>query len=147
MQEVDAVNGSATNDEKVETFKRATRQDKSKWVNKGSPYTISSPAALKGLVQRQFLLKYAEPGKIYRKTFTNVSVALVVGSLFYGGGSEADDPTSAGAFKKGGALFFSLLFLVCSYAIKYILAAIAHILTFCRDGSSLLRSLKLSLVV
>lgn len=80
-------------------------------IRKSSPYTISSPAALKNLIQRQFLLKYAEPGKIYRKTFTNVSVALIVGSLFYGSGNEADDPTSAGAFKKGGAIFLSLLFL------------------------------------
>lgn len=115
LQEIDDLNHASGNDAKVDLFKRATRQDKSKWVPKSSPYTVSLFAALTGLLSRQFLLKYAEPGKIYRKTFTNVSVALIVGSLFYGNGEEASDPTSAGAFKKGGALFFSLLFLgACS---------------------------------
>lgn len=111
LQEIDVLNQSSANEEKIDVFKRATRQDKSKWVRKSSPYTVSLFAALTGLLSRQFLLKYAEPSKIYRKTFTNVSVALIVGSLFYGNGQEASDPTSAGAFKKGGALFFSLLFL------------------------------------
>lgn len=107
----------------------AVRQDKSKGQAKSSSYTVSFPSSVWALTQRQFLLKWGDREAFYTKTITNVSIALIVSSMFYN-----QPANTSGAFSRGGtsavrtplyfevgvlkvlivlagALFFSLLFL------------------------------------
>ena len=57
-------------------------------------------------VQREFWLLWGDKTSLYTKYFIIVSNGLIVSSLFYG---ESLD--TSGAFARGGALFFSILFL------------------------------------
>ena len=55
---------------------------------------------------REAWLLWGDKQSLYTKFFIIISNALIVGSLFYG---ESLD--TSGAFSRGGALFFSILFL------------------------------------
>ena len=57
-------------------------------------------------MQREFWLLWGDKTSLYTKYFIIVSNGLIVSSLFYG---ESLD--TSGAFARGGALFFSILFL------------------------------------
>ena len=57
-------------------------------------------------MQREFWLLWGDKTSLYTKCFIIVSNGLIVSSLFYG---ESLD--TSGAFARGGALFFSILFL------------------------------------
>lgn len=57
-------------------------------------------------MQREFWLLWGDKTSLYTKYFIIVSNGLIVSSLFYG---ESLD--TSGAFSRGGALFFSILFL------------------------------------
>lgn len=110
-------------------FESAVQEGKSKTVPKKSPYTVSFVRQVQACVKREFWLLFGDKTTLYTKvfmyvqahaesTFTSVlkmqsancrsilSNALIVGSLFYG---EPRD--TSGAFTRGGALFFSILFL------------------------------------
>ncbi|KAG2418795.1 hypothetical protein HFD88_001896 [Aspergillus terreus] len=95
-----------TNQEDTLRFQKSVAQSKSKTVSKKSPYTVSLFRQVMACVQREFWLLWGDKTSLYTKYFIIVSNALIVSSLFYG---ESLD--TSGAFARGGALFFSILFL------------------------------------
>ncbi|RSL70184.1 hypothetical protein CEP53_001930 [Fusarium sp. AF-6] len=87
-------------------FQGAVQEAKSKHVSDKSPYTISFIRQVIACTQREAWLLFGDTTTLWTKLFIIISNGLIVGSLFYG------QPTStAGAFSRGGALFFSILFL------------------------------------
>ncbi|EHK98891.1 putative ATP-dependent permease PDR12 [Glarea lozoyensis 74030] len=88
---------SETDHADAREFVQAVEEGKSKTVSKRSPYTVSFIRQVLACTKREFWLTWA---------FIIISNALIVASLFYG---TTDD--SAGAFSRGGTLFFSILFL------------------------------------
>jgi ATP-binding cassette, subfamily G (WHITE), member 2, PDR len=79
---------------------------KSRTVSKRSSYTVSFMGQVMACTQRQFWLLWGDKTSLYTKFFIIVANSLIVGSLFYG---ESLD--TGGAFARGGALFFSIIFL------------------------------------
>ncbi|KAJ5847516.1 hypothetical protein N7455_011473 [Penicillium solitum] len=95
-----------TQQEDTRRFQSMVAQSKSKSVSKKSPYTVSFVRQVTACVQREFWLLWGDKTSLYTKYFIVISNALIVSSLFYG---ESLD--TSGAFSRGGALFFSILFL------------------------------------
>ncbi|KAJ5935927.1 ABC multidrug transporter atrF [Penicillium verhagenii] len=95
-----------TQQEDTRRFESSVAQSKSKTVSKKSPYTVSLVRQVAACVQREFWLLFGDKTSLYTKYFIIISNGLIVSSLFYG---EAMD--TSGAFSRGGALFFSILFL------------------------------------
>ncbi|KAL4898573.1 ABC-2 type transporter-domain-containing protein [Aspergillus ambiguus] len=95
-----------TNQEDTRRFQKSVAQSKSKTVSKKSSYTVSLVRQVLACVQREFWLLWGDKTSLYTKYFIIISNALIVSSLFYG---ESLD--TSGAFSRGGALFFSILFL------------------------------------
>ncbi|KAI9762308.1 MAG: hypothetical protein M4579_000456 [Chaenotheca gracillima] len=87
-------------------FSQSVRESKSRTVPKSSSYTVSFPRQVLACTRREFWLTLGDPTTLYTKFFIIVSNGLIVGSLFYG-----EPLDTAGAFSRGGALFFSILFL------------------------------------
>ncbi|THC91996.1 hypothetical protein EYZ11_008526 [Aspergillus tanneri] len=95
-----------TNQEDTRQFQKTVAQSKSKTVSKKSSYTVSIVRQVAACVRREFWLLWGDKTSLYTKYFIIISNALIVSSLFYG---ESLD--TSGAFSRGGALFFSILFL------------------------------------
>ncbi|OGE51153.1 hypothetical protein PENARI_c014G01283 [Penicillium arizonense] len=95
-----------TQQEDTRRFQSTVAQSKSKTVSKKSPYTVSLVRQVMACVQREFWLLWGDKTSLYTKYFIIISNGLIVSSLFYG---ESLD--TSGAFSRGGALFFSILFL------------------------------------
>lgn len=95
-----------TDQEATRRFQTTVAQSKSKTVSKKSSYTVSLPRQVLACVQREFWLLWGDKTSLYTKYFIIISNGLIVASLFYG---ESLD--TSGAFSRGGALFFSILFL------------------------------------
>ncbi|PKX95869.1 ABC drug exporter AtrF [Aspergillus novofumigatus IBT 16806] len=95
-----------TDQEDTRLFQKTVAQSKSKTVSKRSSYTVSFVRQVLACVQREFWLLWGDKTSLYTKYFIIISNALIVSSLFYG---ESLD--TSGAFSRGGALFFSILFL------------------------------------
>ena len=87
-------------------FQEAVGQWKSKHVSTKSSYTVSFPRQVVACLKREAWLLWGDKTSLYTKIFVIISNGLIVGSLFYG---ESLD--TSGAFSRGGALFFSILFL------------------------------------
>ena len=92
--------------EDAKRFESAVQEGKSKRVPKKSSYTVSFPRQVLACTKREFWLIFGDTTTLWTKVFIIVSNGLIVGSLFYG---ESFD--TSGAFSRGGALFFSILFL------------------------------------
>ncbi|PLB49440.1 pleiotropic drug resistance protein, ABC superfamily [Aspergillus steynii IBT 23096] len=95
-----------TNQEDTRRFQKTVAQSKSKTVSKKSSYTVSIVQQVAACVRREFWLLWGDKTSLYTKYFIIISNGLIVSSLFYG---ESMD--TSGAFSRGGALFFSILFL------------------------------------
>ena len=88
-------------------FEKTVQEQKShRTVSKKSPYTISFPRQVLANARRELWLLWGDKTTLKTKVFIIISNGLIVGSLFYG---ESLD--SSGAFPRGGAMFFSILFL------------------------------------
>ncbi|KAF2474648.1 ABC transporter-like protein [Lindgomyces ingoldianus] len=87
-------------------FEMAVRDSKSKTVSRKSSFTISFVRQVWACTLREFWLTWGDKTTLITKFFIIISNSLIVGSLFYG---ESLD--TSGAFERGGALFFSILFL------------------------------------
>jgi ATP-binding cassette, subfamily G (WHITE), member 2, SNQ2 len=87
-------------------FQEAVGQWKSKHVSNKSSYTVSFPRQVVACFKREAWLLWGDKTSLYTKFFIIISNALIVGSLFHG---ESLD--TSGAFSRGGALFFSIVFL------------------------------------
>ena len=95
-----------TNYQDAKQFEDAVQEGKSKNVRKKSPYTVSFTRQVMACVRREFWLIFGDTTTLYTKLFIIISNGLIVGSLFYG-----EPLNTEGAFTRGGALFFSILFL------------------------------------
>ncbi|QKX60078.1 uncharacterized protein TRUGW13939_07220 [Talaromyces rugulosus] len=87
-------------------FQQTVGQSKSKTVSRKSPYTVSIPKQVAACVRREVWLLLGDKTSLYTKFFILIANALIVSSLFYG---ESLD--TSGAFTRGSAIFFSVLFL------------------------------------
>ena len=92
--------------EDAKKFENAVQEGKSKRVPKKSSYTVSFPRQVLACTKREFWLLFGDTTTLYTKVFIIISNGLIVGSLFYG-----ESAGTSGAFSRGGALFFSILFL------------------------------------
>ncbi|KJZ70229.1 hypothetical protein HIM_10377 [Hirsutella minnesotensis 3608] len=90
----------------AQTFQKSVQESKSRTVIKSSNYTVSFWRQILACTRREFWLIWGDKTSLYTKFFIIVSNGLIVGSLFY----NTPDNTQ-GAFLRGGALFFSILFL------------------------------------
>lgn len=90
----------------AQRFQRAVEDQKSRRVGSGSNYTVSFWKQVLACTRREFWLLLGNKTELYTKYFTIISNGFVVGSLFY------DTPSNtAGSFLRGGAAFFSIVFL------------------------------------
>ena len=87
-------------------FEEAVHEGKSKRVRNKSNYTVPFWKQVYACFLREFWLLMGDTKTLYTKFFIIISIALIVGSLFYG---QPQD--TAGAFSRGGTLFFSIVFL------------------------------------
>ncbi|KAH6646514.1 ABC-2 type transporter-domain-containing protein [Truncatella angustata] len=87
-------------------FEGAVQESKSKTVRKKSPYTVSFIRQVLACTEREFWLLFGDKTTLWTKLFIIISNGLIVGSIFHGQPLSTD-----GAFTRGGALFFSILFL------------------------------------
>ena len=89
-------------------FQEAVEQSKSnsRLIPSQSSYTVSFWRQVLACTLREFWLMWGDKESLYTKYFIITSNGLIVGSLFYG---ESFD--TSGAFSRGGAAFFSILFL------------------------------------
>ncbi|EEH03023.1 ABC drug exporter AtrF [Histoplasma capsulatum G186AR] len=87
-------------------FQKHVGESKSKTVSKRSNYTVSFARQVIASTKREFWLFWGDKAALYTKFFIIISVSLIVGSFFYGQSLDTN-----GAFPRGGALFFSILFL------------------------------------
>jgi ABC-type multidrug transport system ATPase subunit len=96
----------ATQHADMRTFKESVQQQKSRRVLARSNYTIPFWKQVLACAERELWLIWGNKTELYSKYFTIISNGLIVGSLFY------DTPAStAGTFLRGGAVFFSIVFL------------------------------------
>ncbi|KAK7943645.1 ABC-2 type transporter-domain-containing protein [Apiospora aurea] len=95
-----------TNYDDTKKFEGAVQESKSKMVSKKSPYTVSFPRQVIACTKREFWLLFGDRTSLYTKVFIILSNGLIVGSLFY---NQPED--TEGNFTRGGAIFFSILFL------------------------------------
>ncbi|KAL9072295.1 MAG: hypothetical protein Q9157_005144 [Trypethelium eluteriae] len=87
-------------------FEETVREGKSKRVPNKSNYTVPFWKQVYACFLREFWLMIGDTTTLYTKFFIIISNALIVGSLFYG-----EPLDTAGAFPRGGAMIFSILFL------------------------------------
>ncbi|KAI1353681.1 ABC-2 type transporter-domain-containing protein [Xylaria sp. FL0043] len=92
--------------EDTKRFEGAVQAGKSGNVSKKSPYTVSFPRQVLNCTKREFWLLFGDTTTLWTKLFIIISNGLIVGSIYY------NEPFSTGgAFTRGGACFFSILFL------------------------------------
>ncbi|KAL2131391.1 hypothetical protein VTI74DRAFT_5147 [Chaetomium olivicolor] len=90
----------------MQKFKESVREQKSRRVPAGSNYTIPFWKQVLACARREFWLIWGDKTELYSKYFTIISNGLIVGSLFYDSPSD-----TSGTFLRGGAVFFSIVFL------------------------------------
>lgn len=95
-----------TNYQDAKRFEQAVHESKSKHVSDKSPYTVSFFNQVMVSTKREAWLLFADKTTLWTKIFIIISNGLIVGSLFYGQPADTE-----GAFTRGGAVFFSILFL------------------------------------
>ena len=95
-----------SNYEDTRRFERAVQEGKSKRVPKKSSYTVSFPRQVLACTKREFWLLFGDMTTLWTKVFIIIANGFIVGSLFYG-----ESLGTNGAFSRGGAVFFSILFL------------------------------------
>ncbi|KAI5467658.1 ABC-2 type transporter-domain-containing protein [Mariannaea sp. PMI_226] len=95
-----------TDYEDAKTFQGAVQEAKSKHVSDKSPYTISFISQVLACTKREAWLVLGDTTTLWTKFFIIISNGLIVGSLFYG---QPNDTQST--FSRGGAVFFSVVFL------------------------------------
>ncbi|OAA76511.1 ABC drug exporter AtrF [Akanthomyces lecanii RCEF 1005] len=97
---------AATSHADASTFQQSVSEAKSRTVLDKSNYTVSYWRQVLACTRREFWLLWGDKQTLYTKFFIIISMGLIVGSLFY---DVADD--TSGLFLRGGAAFFSILFL------------------------------------
>lgn len=95
-----------TEHQDAKNFKQSVKEQQSRHVSSKSSFTISFWRQVLACTQREFWLVWGDKPTLWTKLFIIISIGLIVGSLFYGESTNTD-----GAFTRGGAVFFSMLFL------------------------------------
>ncbi|KAF9416671.1 hypothetical protein BGZ94_010157 [Podila epigama] len=88
-----------------QAFIEASRGTKQKHVSVKNPYTLTFFSQVRGMIVRQIQLTRGDMGSLISRYLSNIVKAVIVGSCFL-----LLPKTAAGAFTRGGVLFFSLLF-------------------------------------
>ncbi|CAO3650950.1 unnamed protein product [Mucor hiemalis] len=89
----------------ADTFKQAVDEEHQKRAAKSAPYTASFYQQVKHLTIRQYHLNITDLGALISRYGTILIQSLITASCFF---KMSED--GAGAFSRGGALFFCLLF-------------------------------------
>ncbi|KAH6900556.1 ABC-2 type transporter-domain-containing protein [Thelonectria olida] len=92
--------------EDAKTFQGAVQDAKSKHVSEKSSYTTSFASQVLACTKREAWLLLGDTTTLWTKLFIIISNGLIVGSLFYGQPNNTES-----AFSRGGAVFFSIVFL------------------------------------
>ncbi|KKZ68105.1 hypothetical protein EMCG_06215 [[Emmonsia] crescens] len=108
LKEVDAYEKQIQDTDAFDTrlFQKHVGESKSKTVSKRSSYTVSFARQVMACTKRELWLFWGDKDSLYTKFFVVFAVSLIVGSLFYGQSLD-----TGGAFARGGAMFFSVIFL------------------------------------
>ncbi|KAI9499314.1 ABC-2 type transporter-domain-containing protein [Zychaea mexicana] len=89
----------------AQEFEEAVREEHQKRAPKRAPYTSSLYQQVKALISRQFHLQLKDRQALISRYGTILIQGLITASCFF-----MMPKTGLGAFSRGGALFFSLLF-------------------------------------
>ncbi|KAG2177325.1 hypothetical protein INT43_007982 [Umbelopsis isabellina] len=105
LQELSAYEAHIEKERPAEAFKVAMKEAHQKHAPRKSPYTATYIQQVKALTIRQFQLIWGDKGALVSRYGGVVIKGLIMASVFY-----QLPLTAIGAFSRGGALFFSLLF-------------------------------------
>ncbi|KAI9009372.1 ABC-2 type transporter-domain-containing protein [Phycomyces nitens] len=105
MQERDEYEAKINLDRPAEHFRNAMADAHQKHASKRSPFTATYYAQVKSLTIRQFQLILGDKGALISRYGGVVVKGLIMASVFYMMPTDA-----SGAFSRGGAFLFSLLF-------------------------------------
>jgi ABC-type multidrug transport system ATPase subunit len=105
MGEMDEYEKKIQEDKPYESFREAVRDAHQKRASKRSPFVASYYQQIKSLTIRQFQLIYGDKGALVSRFGGVIVKGLIMASVFYMMPTDA-----AGAFSRGGAFLFSLLF-------------------------------------
>ncbi|KAI9272447.1 ABC-2 type transporter-domain-containing protein [Sporodiniella umbellata] len=101
----EAYQTTVTQEKPGDAFKQAVLDEHQKRANKKSPYTASFYQQVKALTIRQYYLNLTDIGALISRYGTILIQSLITASCFF---MMAED--GMGAFSRGGALFFAVLF-------------------------------------
>ncbi|KAI1658879.1 ABC-2 type transporter-domain-containing protein [Daldinia decipiens] len=87
-------------------FEGAVQEAKSRHVSKKSPYTVSFTRQVWACTKREFWLLIGDKLTLGTRFFITISSGFIIGSIYY-----KEPFSTAGTFTRGGALFFSVVFL------------------------------------
>ncbi|KAG1047886.1 hypothetical protein G6F46_009926 [Rhizopus delemar] len=105
LSDFEAYERSVENEKPGDLFRQAVDAEHQKRANKRAPYTASFYQQVKALTIRQYYLNLTDIGALISRYGTILIQSLITASCFFK--MQAD---GAGAFSRGGALFFALLF-------------------------------------
>ncbi|ORX92222.1 hypothetical protein K493DRAFT_316721 [Basidiobolus meristosporus CBS 931.73] len=88
-----------------EDFRTAMQEEKTTGTSAKSPYTVGYFSQLKACLVRQFQLILGNKAALYFRSGFNILMAIIEGSVYFKLPLDG-----AGAFTRGGILFFSMLF-------------------------------------
>ncbi|KAI8354178.1 ABC-2 type transporter-domain-containing protein [Blakeslea trispora] len=105
MADLDQYEQVIANENPADTFRQAVDEQHQKHANKKSPYTASFYQQVKALTIRQYYLNITDIGALISRYGTILIQSLITASCFF-----MMAPDGLGAFSRGGALFFAVLF-------------------------------------
>ncbi|KAG0784732.1 hypothetical protein G6F16_008005 [Rhizopus arrhizus] len=105
VSDFEAYQASVQQEKPADTFRQAVDAEHQKRASKKAPYTASFYQQVKALTIRQFYLNLTDIGALISRYGTVLIQSLITASCFFK--MHAD---GAGAFSRGGALFFAVLF-------------------------------------
>lgn len=105
MQELQEYEQQIAREKPAELFKEAVREEHQKHASKNAPYTASFFQQVKALTIRQYHLQIKDRPALISRYGTVLIQSLIMASCFF-----KPPLTGIGAFSRGGALFFTLMF-------------------------------------
>ncbi|KAL5364493.1 ABC-2 type transporter-domain-containing protein [Aspergillus floccosus] len=105
-QQLGSTLGPGSANSSLEDFKKAIKEDKSRFARASSPYTISLFRQVVLATQRQVWQIRGHMSPLYIKLISCVIYGLLIGSMFYN-----QPQTTDGMYSRGGVLFYSSILL------------------------------------
>ncbi|GEQ67986.1 hypothetical protein JCM33374_g1652 [Metschnikowia sp. JCM 33374] len=106
QQEIKEYNQQFSTEEKKQMLLESIQQEKRKYQRIGSKYTVNILHQLKYNLKRSFQIIQGDSTYTVIQVGAAVSQALIVGSLYYNTSESV-----AGAFSRGGVVFFAVLYM------------------------------------